>query len=231
MIDVRGFEKENLKDNFFQLMIEYPYLKSREKKKVLLQKAMNFAERIPEFKGWPHDDKSFWNAEAFMWNTKIDKELRQAIKNELVFRVGEKNLDLGAGNIVYTPNTVALDYSSEMLKLSDAPTKVEHNLEKPLPFGDGMFDSLTAVFVLNYIENIHGLINEMYRVLKLGGKLSIVQPSSVNDLYYLHVKNEYTESDLRILLKKAGFITDSVSKTVNNKNVVFFFCEKKLKTR
>ncbi len=227
MFDVTEFEKSNLKDNFWQMMMEYPYLKNNEQKKELLQKAMNFAEKIPEFKGWPHDDVAFWNAEAFMWNTKIDKELREAIKHELVFRVGEKNLDLGAGNIVYTKDTVVLDYSPEMLKLSDAKTKIQHNLEEPLPFAPEIFDSVTAVFVMSYIKNITGLIKEIYKVLKLGGKLTLVQPAEVNDLYYLHVKNNYQEGDLRILLKREGFVTDSFSKIVNNKKVTFFFCEKK----
>ena len=134
MFDMNQFEKENLKDNFFQLMMEFPLLIDSQSKKELLQKAMKFANQIPEFKGWPHNDLAFWNAEAFMWRHKIDPELRDTIKHELVFRIGEKNLDLGAGNMTYTPNTVALDYSPEMLKLSEAETKVEHDLEKPLPF-------------------------------------------------------------------------------------------------
>ena len=94
MFDMSQFEKENLKDNFFQLMMEFPLLKDSPTKKELLQKAMKFANQVPAFKGWPHDDKAFWNAEAFMWNNKIDRELRETVKNELAFRIGEKNLDL-----------------------------------------------------------------------------------------------------------------------------------------
>ena len=226
MFDMGEFEKENLKDNFFQLMMEFSFLKDSESKKKLIQKAMGFANRVPEFRGWPHDDKAFWNAEAFMWKTKIDKEIREAIRNEIVFRIGDKNLDLGAGNVVYAPHTVALDYSPEMLKFSEAPVKIEHNLEKPLPFNSEMFDSVSAVFVFNYIQDISGLIREIHRVLKAGGKLTIVQPAEVNDLYYLHVKNNYAEPDLRILLKRAGFITDSFTKKFNKKKITFFFCEK-----
>jgi len=228
MFDMSKFEKENLKDNFFQLMMEYPYTKDSESKKKILHKAMGFAEKIPEFCGWPHDDVAFWNAEAFMWQTKIDKELREEIKNELVFRIGKNNLDLGSGNIVYTPSTISVDYAPEMLELNDNPNKVKHNLEEPLPFDTESFDSVTSVFVFNYIKNINGLIKEIYRVLKVGGKLTIVQPDEVNDLYYLHVKNDYGESGLRILLKKF-FRVDSFVKEVNNKKVVFFFCEKKLR--
>lgn len=226
MFDASQIEKENLKDNFFQLMMEFPYLKDPEQKKALLQKAYGFAEKIPEFKGWPHDSVAFWNTEAFMWNSKIDKELREAIKHELVFRVGEKNLDLGSGNIVYTPNTISLDYSPEMLIMNDNPNKVLHDLEKPLPFEPETFDSVTAVFVFNYIQNVINLIKEIKRVLKLNGKLTLVQ-GQANDLYYLHVKNNYSEPDLRILLKKNGLATDSFSKIINNRKITFFFCEKK----
>lgn len=227
MIDIGNFEKDNLKDNFYEIMMDFPFAKDSESKKTILQKAMFYAEKIPEFKGWPHNDQAFWNAEAFMWNFKIDKELRQEIKNELAFRVGEKNLDLGAGNIVYTPNNTALDYSPEMLQMNDSKEKILHDLEKPLPFSTESFDSATAVFALNYIQNIPQLIKEVHRILKLNGMFTIVQPHEVNDLYYIHVKNHYDESALRILLKRSGFRTDSFTKTCNNKQITFFFCEKK----
>ncbi|MCK4589354.1 MAG: class I SAM-dependent methyltransferase [Nanoarchaeota archaeon] len=227
MFDVSEFEKENLKDNFYEIMMDFPFAKDSESKKRILQKAMQFSEKIPEFKGWPHNDVAFWNAEAFMWSSKIDSELRQDIKNELAFRVGEKNLDLGSGNVVYTPNTISIDYSPEMLEMNDNKNKILHDLEKPLPFATESFDSITAVFLLNYIKNIPQLIKEARRVLKLNGKFTIVQPQEVNDLYYLHVKNNYDENALRILLKHAGFRTDSFSKTFNNKKINFFFCEKK----
>jgi len=228
MFDASQIEKENLKDNFFQLMMEYPYLKEPKTKKRLLQKAAGITERIPEFKNWPSNDKSFWNAEAFMWNSKVDSQLRQEIKNELAFRIGEKNLDLGSGNIVYTPNTVSVDYSPEMLRTNDNKKKILHDLEKPLPLETESFDSVTAVFIFNYIRNLPQLIKEARRVLRTGGKLTIVQPEEVNDLYYLHVKNHYREPELKILLKRSGFITDSRTKKINSKKVTFFFCEKKI---
>ena len=84
-------------------------------------------------------------------------------------------------------------------------------------------------FVFNYIKNLPMLINEVSRILKVGGKFTVVQPSEVNDLYYLHVKNDYREGDLRILLKREGFKVDSFSKMFNKKKITFFFCEKRIK--
>ena len=228
MYNLDEYKKENIKDNFFQLMMDYHYLKDPREQKKVLQKAMAFAKQVPEFKGWPQDDKAFWNAEAFMWNSKIDKELRQAITQVLKPRVGQKNLDLGSGNIVYTPNTISLDYSPEMMALNPNPDKVQHDLELPLPFPTQSFDSATAVFVFNYIKNIPQLISEIKRVLIANGKLTIVQPQEVNKLYNLHVKNNYDEASLRVLLKKSGFRTESFSRKIGNNKVTFYFCEKRL---
>ena len=48
MFDVSEFEKENLKDNFYEIMMDFPFAKDSESKKRILQKAMQFSEKIPE---------------------------------------------------------------------------------------------------------------------------------------------------------------------------------------
>ncbi|MFC1801384.1 class I SAM-dependent methyltransferase [Nanoarchaeota archaeon] len=226
MYNMDEFKKESLKDNFFELMMEYPYAKDPERKKQIINKAIKFTNQIPEFKGWPQDDKAFWNAESFMWHSKINKELRKTIQNELSKRTGQKNLDLGSGNVAYTNSTV-VDYSPEMLDQNPNPDKVLHNLEEPLPFDTESFDSVSAVFVFNYISNVPNFIKEIKRVLITNGKLTIVQPEKVNHLYNLHVKNNYDEASLRVLLKKSGFRTESTTKKIGNNQITFYFCEKK----
>ena len=52
--------------------------------------------------------------------------------------------------------------------------RVVGNLEGPLPFDDCSFNSVTAIFVLNYVTNIDQLVSEIKRVLKVDGTFMAV---------------------------------------------------------
>ena len=99
-------------------------------------------------------------------------------------------LDIGCGNgdiLVYLAEHgikgiyTGIDISPGMLKeaeinaqKADTPmTFVVANAEM-LPFSDASFDAVTAKFSLHCVENIPRAINEIYRVLKPGGKFVIV---------------------------------------------------------
>jgi len=120
-------------------------------------------------KGWPEDTRAFWNAEAFMWSHKIDTKIRAMIALELQFLEKGYNLDLGCGSYSYVPS-VGYDIAEKMLQFNDNCTeKIVGDVEKELLLKDGGFDSCTAIFLLNYIENYTLLLKEIFRVLKSDG--------------------------------------------------------------
>src|SRR3989338_7306111 len=80
---------------FLSGLIELQYGKNVEKE------LQQYSKKVPWAKGWPLDDKAFWNAEAFMWSRKISKEKRELIKQELEFLAQGKDLDLGCGAYSY----------------------------------------------------------------------------------------------------------------------------------
>ncbi|MBI2666621.1 class I SAM-dependent methyltransferase, partial [Candidatus Woesearchaeota archaeon] len=173
---------------------------------VNLQKMQKLASQVSWAKGWPRKKEAFWNAEAFLWKKKIDSEKRELIRKEIIFfmkgknkeKIFEKesknkekilekekmNLDLGCGAYSYLPS-VGFDCSQEMLKLNEqCSRKVVGDVEKILPFADEEFSSVTAVFVLNYVENYSLLLSEIFRVLKSGGNgkfVMVLAEKGVND--------------------------------------------------
>ncbi len=153
---------------FFQALIELQYGLDVE------ERLRKLAPGIPWARGWPNDDQAFWNAEAYMWSRKIEKEIRAVIARELKFLAGGKNLDLGCGAYSYLPS-VGFDLSPMMLKLNEqCLEKVQGDVEKKLPFPDTGFDSVTAIFLLNYVKNHRQLLAEIHRMLKPGGHFVMV---------------------------------------------------------
>ncbi|MBI4153003.1 class I SAM-dependent methyltransferase, partial [Candidatus Woesearchaeota archaeon] len=211
---------QRTEQEFFDTLVELNYVGKEMSLDSIRYKASELAKQIPRYSEWPHNAEQFWNAEALCWKGRIEKEVRDAIKNELSFLKG-KNLDLGAGSVTYVENSVVADFSDEMLLLNDAMQKVAVNLEKKLPFSEESFDSTTMVFVANYIGNFEQLLRETKRVLRLGGKLVIVQSlQPVVELHRMHYKNIYGEAELRILLKNIGFDVKSYVKDVSGREIL-----------
>ncbi len=187
---------------FFAGLLELQYWQGPQKR------LKELAKSVPWARGWPHDTKAFWNAEAFMWGYKIDKEKRKLIEKELSFLRGDgrRNLDLGCGAYSYVPS-VGFDISEKMLQFNErCAEKVVGDLEKPLPLLDGSFDSVTAVFVLNYVKNHEQLLKEIYRVLKRKGCFVIVlYEGKINDWQRQKEVNEFSENEWREAMGEAGF--------------------------
>ncbi|MBI4983065.1 class I SAM-dependent methyltransferase [Candidatus Woesearchaeota archaeon] len=164
------------------------------------------SSRIPWAKGWPENNSSFWNAEAFMWNHKIEKEKRELITQKLSFLREGKNLDLGCGSYSYLPS-VGVDFSEKMLQFNGQLTqKVVGDLEKKLPFNHSEFDSVTAVFVLNYIKNYGKLLQEIKQVLKKGGTLMVVLYSrNINNWQQQKEVNHCSVEEWKDILISQGF--------------------------
>ncbi|MEK6950497.1 MAG: class I SAM-dependent methyltransferase [Nanoarchaeota archaeon] len=161
--------QQAVETRFFQGLIELQYGQPVENKLRLL------ARRIPWARGWPEDKKAFWNAEAFMWQQKIAKEQRQIIALELSILEGKRNLDLGCGAYSYLPAAVGVDLADKMLQFNErVQRKVQHDLNLGLPFPAASFDSVTAIFLLNYIKDGQRLLQEIVRVLRPGGVFVVV---------------------------------------------------------
>ncbi|MBU0459402.1 MAG: class I SAM-dependent methyltransferase [Nanoarchaeota archaeon] len=153
---------------FLSGLIELQYGQAVEKK------LKEFSEGVSWAQGWPENKKAFWNAEAFMWERKISREKRELIATELRFLEEGRNLDLGCGAYSYI-KSVGFDLSSKMLQFNDnLVEKIKGDLEKELPFVEGSFDSVTAVFLFNYVRNYRELLLEIKRILDSEGVLVIV---------------------------------------------------------
>ncbi len=160
--------KDDPETEFLAGLIELQYGMDVENKLIPLSKNISWA------KGWPENNVSFWNAEAFMWNRKISKDKRNLIHQELNILEGGNNLDLGCGSFSYVPST-GFDFSLKMLDFNDnCLNKVKGDLEEQLPFSNNEFDSVTAIFVLNYVNNYLELLQEVCRVLSKNGTFVMV---------------------------------------------------------
>ncbi len=181
------------------------------------------AQAIPWAKGWPLDNKAFWNAEAFMWSHKIDRAVRQLITNQLSFLNGKRNLDLGCGAYSYLPS-VGFDLSEKMLRDNDqCYEKVQGSVEQPLPFPRLSFDSATAIFVLNYVQNHHLLLSEIFRVLRPNGHfVMILSAIPINAWQRQKEVHSFSPEHWQSLLERAGFMVS----LVETSNLLIFSCGK-----
>ena len=187
----------------FSGLIELQYGKDVEKELKII------AEDVSWAKGWPDNIISFWNAESFMWRHKISKEARNLIAGELSFLKGGKNLDVGCGAYSYLPS-VGFDISEKMLLLNGHCTeKVRGDLEGALPFHDRSFDSVTAVFVLNYVSGYHQLLQEIKRILRPDGRFAaVLSANRINSWQRQKEVNCFAAEGWVSILKRAGFTVD-----------------------
>ena len=202
-------------NEFFLRLIEFNYDSNVE------QKLQTLAQNIDWARGWPEKKEAFWNAEAFMWQWKIDTKLRASIAAQLASIQRGRNLDLGCGAYSYLPS-VGFDCSAKMLQFNSQCTeKIVGDVEQKLPFSRE-FDSVTAIFVLNYVHNYAGLVQEIYRVLKNNGVFVMVLGSKINTWYSKKQENHLSPEEWKSILKKQGFrVRYQIKDTLH-----FFHCQK-----
>lgn len=202
--------------SFFTGLIELQYGKDVE------QKLKKIAENIPWAKGWPDNIISFWNAESFMWRHKISKEARNLIAGELSFLKGGKNLDVGCGAYSYL-SSVGFDISEKMLLLNDnCLKKIQGDLENGLPFSSGSFDSVTAIFVLNYVSGYHKLLQEIKRILNPNGNfIMVLSANRINSWQRQKEVASFNSKEWIAILQKAKFSVDFHEE----QNLCFFRCQ------
>lgn len=207
----------NIEDQFLSRLLGLQYGENVQGELKKLSKKVSWA------KNWPENKISFWNAEAFMWSHKISKEKRDVIKQELIGLKG-RNLDLGCGSYSYLPS-IGLDISKKMLDFNDScREKIVGDLEQPLPI-KSKFDSVTAIFVLNYIQHYQQLLDEITRVLRPEGVfVMVLSNKSINDWQKQKEINNFSkEKWLEILT--FNFVVNLREK----ENLLFFVCRNKRK--
>ncbi|MBW2966605.1 class I SAM-dependent methyltransferase [Candidatus Woesearchaeota archaeon] len=223
-------KEDRLKDDFFDIIFKLSYTSNKRKRKELTAKAELIASKIPGLKGWPRDSKKFWDVEAYAWLGKIPRRIREFIRKELMKRIplGTLNLGIGSGSYPYIEDSVLLDLSREMLKLVTpvkSKAKIEYDLEKgKLPFQDNSFDSVTMVFVIDYLKNLKQVLKETKRILKKNGKLILVNSKKPIDSWYRkHEVKHYTRKEIKLLLKQIGFKVKIEEKKIDK--IVLLFVE------
>lgn len=103
-------------------------------------------------------------------------EILGSLKDKKVLDVGagtgRLSLDLSSAGAKVT----ALDVSEEMLKvLKRKNVRIETVVgdAESLPFGDNSFDVVTAAFLIVHLKDPASFFDEVYRVLKPGGKFLV----------------------------------------------------------
>lgn len=88
---------------------------------------------------------------------------------------------------------------------------------KTLPFKDRMFDSVLASEVLEHVPDLTGILSELNRVLKPGGKLLLTVPFVWTEHELPYDFRRFTTIGMATLLEKQGF------KVVKRKSCGNFF--------
>lgn len=138
-----------------------------------------------------------------------------------------KILDIGCGTgamldeLAHFGHVVGADYAPEALQFC-VTRGVGADLARAdvrrLPFADSSFDVVTAMDIVEHIDDDKAASCEIFRVLKPGGRLLVTVPAfpslwSEHD-EALHHFRRYTAPHLKDLFQRAGLAVDKVSYTV-----------------
>jgi len=180
--------------------------------------------------------KAYFDEKAAKWDTLIEDEVILRLKNmvaELALSQGSKVLDLGTGTGVLIPmlieavglsgTVVAIDFAPQML--AEARKKYQWpNLEflegdaEEIPLADQAVDEVVCNSAFPHFDDLRQAAKEMSRVLKRGGRVSVLHPHSRDYINDLHaslggaVRNcMIPEADvMRAIFSEAGFENISI---------------------
>ncbi|MGB0427601.1 MAG: bifunctional demethylmenaquinone methyltransferase/2-methoxy-6-polyprenyl-1,4-benzoquinol methylase UbiE [Flavobacteriales bacterium] len=172
-----------------------PYKSSTESKKE--QVANMFNNIAPKYDALNH-----------ILSMGIDIRWRKRVKNMLHEHKVSSILDIatGTGDLAFSLHKpgiqiTGLDISEGMLEVGRQKIK-ERDLENELnfilgdaeeiPFGDAHFDAITVAFGVRNFANLEKGLKEMYRVLKPGGRVYILEFSQPTSVPFKQVYNFYS---------------------------------------
>jgi SAM-dependent methyltransferase len=137
---------------------------------------------------------------------------------------GERRiLDVGCGTgtmLTYLArfgNAEGVDIDAEAIEYCHARglKKVIQSTADTLPFADGSFDLVTALDVIEHIDDDLGVLREIKRVLRPGGRLLLTVPAyrflwGRQDEINLH-KRRYIAPEMRQRLQDSGFVVQKLT--------------------
>jgi hypothetical protein len=137
-----------------------------------------------------------------------DSLLQFALRVATELPAGSRLIDVGAGNSPYRELFDHLQYESTDWEHSVHPgaRAVDHvGAAHDLPVPDGAYDAVLCTQVLEHVPNPDAVIDELYRVLRPGGRLYLTVPLA----WELHEMPfdfyRYTPHGLATILSGAGF--------------------------
>lgn len=127
-------------------------------------------------------------------------------------RLNGNVLDLGGVRGSAYINSLKGDFVVTILNMDKgANPDISHNLELPLPVGDGAYDHVLLINVLEHIFEYRSLLKEMARVVSKNGSAVIIVPF----IFPFHPSPEdyhrFTRSALHLELVQAGFTDVQIS--------------------
>ncbi|WP_088227415.1 methyltransferase domain-containing protein [Desulfosporosinus sp. FKB] len=148
--------------------------------------------------------KDYFNEKAANWDSLIEDEVLlrlQSIVEELALSPGSNVLDLGTGTGVLIPMlikdigpsgvVIAVDFSPKML--AEARKKYQlPNLEildgkaENIPMADQSVNEVVCNSAFPHFDDLWQAAKEMSRVLKRGGRVSVIHPHSRDYINNLH---------------------------------------------
>lgn len=158
------------------------------------------------------------------WRKKAIASIKD-IEPKYILDVATGTADLAIEALSLNPIKVTgIDISALMLKVGEEKIiakNIAHKIElikgdsEKLEFVDNNFDAVTVAFGVRNFEHLQQGINEMYRVLKSGGKIAVLEFSKPKQFPFKQVYDFYFKY---ILPKWGGLIS-------NNKNAYTYLPE------
>ena len=162
--------------------------------------------------------REVYNRTADMYNQKHDspatRHLRKREQALMERYVGGRVLDVGCGTGYWLgPNTVGIDISERMLRLSRGKAPLVQASGENLPFRDGIFDTVTCMFSVLNLMNPVLFAKEASRVLRPGGTL-VMSLASTKERGKFRIAgtklrlNLLSRKEVEDIFRKAGFIPE-----------------------
>ena len=128
----------------------------------------------------------------------LDYEATLLAKAEVVTRRGELVLDVGCGNgrisqrmAVGGAFLIGFDLQqSASWQCPRVPNRRSEFLIASalrMPFADGIFHLVFAKDVLHHVQDPDVVLSEVDRVVRIGGRIIIVEPNRYNPIFYVHL--------------------------------------------
>ena len=145
-----------------------------------------------------------------IWRKRAVREIAK-IKPQTILDIATGTGDLAVEASILKPTKIiGIDISDGMLAVGrkkmqlkglDKMISMQNEDSENLSFDDESFDAITAGFGVRNFENLSKGLNEMYRVMKKGGKVVILEPSEPNKFPFKQIYSLYFKTILPFFWK------------------------------